>query len=81
MDTGADVIQNIAVRGASERSSEADLIRAAQRGDEGAFEQLVRSYDHNVLRMAFNLLHSEEDARDIYQEVFLRPLNPRCPTK
>jgi len=72
VDTGADVIQNIAVRGASERSSEADLIRAAQRGDEGAFEQLVRSYDHNVLRMAFNLLHSEEDARDIYQEVFLR---------
>jgi len=32
----------------------------------------VRSHDHNVLRMAFNLLHSEEDARDVYQEVFLR---------
>jgi RNA polymerase sigma-70 factor, ECF subfamily len=25
-----------------------------------------------VLRMALNLLHSEEDARDIYQEAFLR---------
>jgi RNA polymerase sigma-70 factor, ECF subfamily len=67
-----EVRQNIGVRGANERSSEADLIRAAQRGDPGAFEQLVRAHDHNVLRMAFNLLHSEEDARDVYQEVFLR---------
>jgi RNA polymerase sigma-70 factor (ECF subfamily) len=72
VETQAQVIGNIGVQGASERSSEVDLIRAAQRGDAGAFEQLVRSYDHNVLRMAFNLLHSEEDARDIYQEVFLR---------
>ncbi len=49
-----------------------ELIQAAQRGDSGAFEQLVRSYDQSVLRMALNLLHSEEDARDVYQEVFLR---------
>jgi RNA polymerase sigma-70 factor (ECF subfamily) len=58
--------------GAQERSTETDLIRAAQRGEADAFEQLVRTYDHNVLRMALNLLHSEEDARDVYQEVFLR---------
>lgn len=60
------------MRRASQRTDEKELIRAAQRGDPDAFEQLVRSYDQNVLRMAFNLLHSEEDARDIYQEVFLR---------
>ena len=58
--------------GATERTGERSLIRAAQRGDAAAFEQLVRSYDSNVLRMAYNLLHSEEDARDIYQEAFLR---------
>jgi len=56
----------------TERTDEVSLIRAAQRGDENAFEQLVRSYDQNVLRMALNLLHSQEDARDIYQEAFLR---------
>ena len=56
----------------SERADENTLIRAAQRGDPNAFEQLVRAYDHNVLRMALNLLHSQEDARDIYQEAFLR---------
>src|ERR1041384_6624869 len=53
-------------------SDEASLIRAAQRGDAEAFEALVRAYDQNVLRIAFNLLRSPEDARDIYQEAFLR---------
>ncbi len=60
------------MRAVQERSSEVELIRAAQRGDSGAFEEIVRSYDQSVLRMALNLLHSEEDARDVYQEVFLR---------
>jgi RNA polymerase sigma-70 factor (ECF subfamily) len=68
----AAVIDNIGVQGASERSTEADLVRAAQRGDTGAFDQLVRAHDQQVLRMAYNLLRSEEDARDIYQEAFLR---------
>ena len=51
---------------------ESELIRSAQRGDQDAFEQLVRLYDQNVLRLAFNLLRSVEDAHDIYQEAFLR---------
>jgi len=54
-------------------SSQVDtLIRAAQRGDQEAFEQLVRAYDQSVLRLAMNLLRSPEDARDVYQEAFLR---------
>src|SRR6266542_3998599 len=48
------------------------LIRAAQAGDQDAFEQLVRTYDQSVLRLAMNLLQSPEDARDAYQEAFLR---------
>src|ERR1700709_2925311 len=48
------------------------LIRAAQRGDQDAFEQLVRAYDQRVLKLAMNLLRSPEDARDVYQEAFLR---------
>src|SRR5262249_30168450 len=51
---------------------EAALIRAAQQGDQDAFEQLVRVYDQSVLRLAMNLLRSPEDARDVYQEAFLR---------
>lgn len=55
-----------------QRMDESALIRAAQGGDERAFEELVRQYDQSVLRMAFNLLRSPEDANDIYQETFLR---------
>jgi RNA polymerase sigma-70 factor (ECF subfamily) len=51
---------------------EAALIRAAQGGDQDAFEQLVRAYDQSVLRLAMNLLRSPEDAQDVYQEAFLR---------
>ncbi|MEO8025607.1 MAG: sigma-70 family RNA polymerase sigma factor [Bryobacteraceae bacterium] len=51
---------------------EASLIRAAQAGDEVAFEQLVRMYDQSVLRLAMNLLRSPDDAQDVYQEAFLR---------
>jgi len=54
------------------RVDEAVLIRAAQRGDQDAFEQLVRAYDRSVLRLALNLLRSPEDAYDVYQEAFLR---------
>lgn len=51
---------------------EAALIRAAQAGDQEAFESLVRNYDQSVLKLAYSLLRSNEDAADIYQEAFLR---------
>lgn len=54
------------------RLDENELIRAVQRGDQDAFETLVRSYDQSVLGLAMNLLRSQEDARDVYQEAFLR---------
>ena len=51
---------------------EGSLIRAAQKGDQEAFERLVHAYDRGVLRLAVNLLRSSEDAYDVYQEAFLR---------
>src|SRR4051794_31168224 len=51
---------------------ETSLIRAAQHGDSDAFERLVRAYDQSVLRIAMNLLRSPEEARDVYQEAFLK---------
>ena len=48
------------------------LIRAAQNGDQEAFEALVRTYDQSVLRLAMNVLRSPDEARDVYQEAFLR---------
>jgi RNA polymerase sigma-70 factor (ECF subfamily) len=48
------------------------LIERAQAGDREAFEMLVHRYDRDVLRIALNILHKSEDARDVYQEAFLR---------
>jgi len=48
------------------------LIRQAQRGDRAAFERLVRLYESNVLRLALQLARSEDEARDLYQEAFLK---------
>jgi RNA polymerase sigma-70 factor (ECF subfamily) len=57
---------------ADKRIEEHSLIRKAQAGDRLAFEELVRRYDRDVLRLALNLVHKTEDARDIYQESFMR---------
>ncbi len=51
---------------------EKGLILAAQAGNRTAFEELVRRYDRDVLRLALNILRRPEEARDIYQEAFLR---------
>jgi RNA polymerase sigma-70 factor (ECF subfamily) len=48
------------------------LVREAQRGNQAAFEQLVHTYDHAVLRLALRLTGSESDAQDIHQEAFLK---------
>jgi RNA polymerase sigma-70 factor, ECF subfamily len=49
-----------------------EVVRRAAQGDTAAFEELVRSYDQTVLRLALHLTGSQEDAQDIYQEAFLR---------
>jgi RNA polymerase sigma-70 factor, ECF subfamily len=48
------------------------LIRAAQDGSRSAFDELVHRYDQEVLRLALNLSRRPEDARDLYQEAFLK---------
>lgn len=48
------------------------LIERAQGGDREAFEELVHRYDRDVLRIAMNVLHRTEDARDVYQEAFIK---------
>ena len=48
------------------------LIKNAQDGDMGAFEQLLYRYDRHVLNIAYSFRNNEDDAKDIYQEVFIR---------
>jgi len=48
------------------------LVAEAQVGNRAAFEELVHRYDRDVLRLARNLMKRPEDARDVYQEAFLK---------
>src|SRR5271155_3710117 len=57
---------------ASGRIDDTLLVREAQRGNRAAFEELVRSYDQAVLRLALHLTGSEHEAQDVYQEAFLK---------
>lgn len=51
---------------------ERSLVVEAQAGNRAAFEELVHRYDRDVLRLALNLMKRPEDARDVYQEAFLK---------
>jgi RNA polymerase sigma-70 factor (ECF subfamily) len=54
------------------RLDERALVERAQGGDRPAFEELVHRFDRDVLRLALNLTRRPEDARDVYQEAFLK---------
>jgi len=49
-----------------------DLILQAQKGNESSFEELVYRYDRSVLSIALKYTLDEDDAKDLYQEVFIR---------
>ena len=51
---------------------DADLVRAAQGGDQGAFTELVRRYQRAVYRVAWALTRNASDADDVAQETFVR---------
>jgi len=52
--------------------TDTDLIIQTQKGDQNAFEELVYRYDRNVLSIAMRYAFNEDDAKDLYQEVFIR---------
>lgn len=47
------------------------LVPRLQRGEDAAFEELVRTHAARLLRVARRLLASEEDARDAVQDAFV----------
>jgi RNA polymerase sigma-70 factor, ECF subfamily len=49
-----------------------ELIRAAQRGEREAFDELVRQTYVDTFSLACRLTGNEEDARDVAQDAYLR---------
>lgn len=48
------------------------LIRAAQRGDESAFETLLSRFETPIYRYVYSILGNRTDAEDVTQEVFIK---------
>ena len=51
-------------------ASEAQLLAGLRRGEDAAFEQIVRQYSGRLLSVAQRLLGNEHDAQDALQEAF-----------
>jgi len=51
---------------------DAGLIRRFRRGDQAAYEALVRRWDRRVLNLAYRMLGNRHDAQDIRQKVLVR---------
>jgi RNA polymerase sigma-70 factor, ECF subfamily len=62
-------IQNTVI---GDTGTELALVKAAQQGDVGAFEQLIKKYDRNVFRIANHITQNREDAEDVVQDAFLK---------
>ena len=58
--------------GASGPADLADLVAAAREGDRGAFDEIVRRTYVDTYTLAVRLTATEEDARDVVQESYLR---------
>ena len=56
----------------SESTSNSELVRLSQLGDQPAFEQLVVRHQDLVFSLAFKLTGNKEMANDVAQEAFIR---------
>ena len=56
----------------AERAHDHALIRRAQEGEEAAFGELVERHQGRAIRVARNLVPTDDDAQDLSQEAFLR---------
>ena len=52
--------------------SDNELILQAKAGNDAAFEELIYRFDKSVLAIALRYVGDRDEAKDIYQEVFIR---------
>lgn len=52
----------------------ADLVRAAQRGDRGAFGELFERFQPTILAIAMKRLRNEAEAQELAQDVFVQAM-------
>lgn len=56
----------------SAEESDLVLVKRVQRGDKGAFDLLVRKYQHKVVKLVLRYVRNPAEAEDIAQEAFIK---------
>ena len=56
----------------STEQSDLSLVQLAQRGDAGAFDALVRRYQHKVVKLVMRYVRNPTEAEDIAQDAFIK---------
>src|SRR6476619_6676057 len=54
------------------KASDEQLVRAAKKGDMGAFEELVARHRDKIYARAFSMMRNEEEAIDLSQEAWVK---------
>jgi len=53
-------------------AADLELVRRVQQGEKGAFDLLVRKYQHKIVRLVERYVHDQVECLDVAQEVFLK---------
>jgi RNA polymerase sigma-70 factor (ECF subfamily) len=56
----------------STEESDLSLVQRAQRGESGAFDALVRRYQHKVVKLVMRYVRNPTEAEDITQDAFIK---------
>ena len=65
------MVQEIAPQGSGADAEESSLLAALRRGEEAAFETLVRAYGGRMLSVAKRFFTDSDEAQDVLQDAFL----------
>lgn len=63
---------NLSIDRMNHEITDTTLVRRCRRGDDLAWEALVRRHQSRLFSVAFNYLRDREEARDVSQEVFVK---------
>jgi RNA polymerase sigma-70 factor, ECF subfamily len=58
-------------------ASEQQVLEAALRGDEEAFEMVIRTYSRTLFAVAFAVLHDKGEAEDVVQDALVKAYRSR----
>jgi len=72
-EIGKPDVTDVASRGST---AEQELVAAAKRGDDGAFETLFNHHQRRIYVLAFRYTRIREDAEDIVQQTFQKAFVP-----